>query len=101
MAVEPLKKAVHLIGGQTATAKAVGRGIKQAHVYNWLNSPNPDLTPPAEYCPAIERATAGQVRCEDLRPDVEWSVLRGTSPRDQEAAHEETGPREHELQEVA
>jgi len=76
MALEPLQKAVHLIGGQTATAKAVGRGIKQAHVYNWLNSPNPDLTPPAEYCPAIERATAGQVRCEELRPDVEWSVLR-------------------------
>ena len=31
---------------------------------------------PAERCPAIERATNGQVRCEDLRPDVDWSVLR-------------------------
>jgi len=31
---------------------------------------------PAERCPAIERATAGQVRCEDLRPDVDWAVLR-------------------------
>jgi DNA-binding transcriptional regulator YdaS (Cro superfamily) len=32
---------------------------------------------PAERCPSIERATGGKVRCEDLRPDVDWSVLRG------------------------
>jgi len=31
---------------------------------------------PADYCPTIERVTGGAVRCEDLRPDVEWSVLR-------------------------
>ncbi|RYH43084.1 MAG: hypothetical protein EON54_17435 [Alcaligenaceae bacterium] len=30
---------------------------------------------PAERCPAIERATEGLVRCEDLRSDVEWAVL--------------------------
>lgn len=33
---------------------------------------------PAERCPTIERATGGLVRCEDLRPDVEWYVLRNT-----------------------
>jgi DNA-binding transcriptional regulator YdaS (Cro superfamily) len=32
---------------------------------------------PAERCPAIEEATGGLVRCEDLRPDVRWDVLRG------------------------
>jgi DNA-binding transcriptional regulator YdaS (Cro superfamily) len=31
---------------------------------------------PAEYCPSIERETAGAVRCEDLRPDVDWGVVR-------------------------
>jgi DNA-binding transcriptional regulator YdaS (Cro superfamily) len=31
---------------------------------------------PAERCPAIERATHGLVRCEELRPDVDWAVLR-------------------------
>lgn len=31
---------------------------------------------PAERCPVIERATSGAVRCEELRPDVPWSVLR-------------------------
>lgn len=30
----------------------------------------------AERCPAIEKATGGLVRCEDLRPDIAWSVLR-------------------------
>ena len=33
---------------------------------------------PAERCPEIERATDGAVRCEDLRPDVDWAYLRGT-----------------------
>ncbi len=29
---------------------------------------------------AIERESAGAVRCETLRPDVDWSYLRGTAP---------------------
>lgn len=33
---------------------------------------------PADHCPAIERATNGAVRCEELRPDVDWAYLRGT-----------------------
>jgi len=28
-------------------------------------------------CINIERETFGAVRCEDLRPDVDWAVLRG------------------------
>lgn len=28
----------------------------------------------------IERESGGEVRCEDLRPDVDWSYIRGTSP---------------------
>ncbi len=34
---------------------------------------------PAERCPAIEKATAGAVRCEDMRPDVDWAYLRATN----------------------
>jgi len=33
---------------------------------------------PADHCPSIERATGGAGRCEDLRPDVDWAILRGT-----------------------
>lgn len=28
---------------------------------------------------AIERETKGKVRCEELRPDVDWEFLRGTT----------------------
>jgi DNA-binding transcriptional regulator YdaS (Cro superfamily) len=34
---------------------------------------------PADKCPLIERATEGRVRCEDLRPDVDWQYIRGTA----------------------
>lgn len=29
-------------------------------------------------CIGIERESLGAVRCEDLRPDVDWAYLRGT-----------------------
>lgn len=38
-------------------------------VYQWTKT-----RVPAEYCPDIEALTG--VRCEDLRSDVNWSVLR-------------------------
>lgn len=31
-------------------------------------------------CIAIERESDSAVRCEDLRPDIDWSYLRGTAP---------------------
>ena len=33
----------------------------------------------AERCIQIEKATAGAVRCEQLRPDIDWAYLRGTA----------------------
>jgi DNA-binding transcriptional regulator YdaS (Cro superfamily) len=29
----------------------------------------------------IERESAGKIRCEDLRPDVDWAYLRNTKLR--------------------
>lgn len=78
MSIEALQQAVNKIGGQSALAAALSgtrRKLTQAHVWNWLNSPNPAKAPPAEYCPDIERITG--IRCEELRPDVDWAVLRG------------------------
>lgn len=34
---------------------------------------------PAERCPEIEKFTEGKVTCEELRPDVNWKVLRNSS----------------------
>ena len=64
----PLERAVDIMGGQTALAKAIGGTVKQAHVWNWLNGSRGRV--PAEYCRAIETATKGLVTCQQLRPDV-------------------------------
>lgn len=73
-------------------------GVSPAFVSQWRSGYR---QVPAERCPAIERATGGAVKCEDLRPDVDWAVLRCTCTRDPETAHDDGGPREHELQEAA
>jgi DNA-binding transcriptional regulator YdaS (Cro superfamily) len=64
---EALKRACKVHGNQTTLAKALGR--EKAAVSRWLKA-----GVPATVCPEIERLTG--VRCEDLRPDVNWSVLR-------------------------
>lgn len=67
-----IKKAIEVVGSQEKLAAQLG--IKQPTVSQWLRGDRPI---PAERCPAIERATSGAVLCEDLRPDIEWHVLRG------------------------
>ena len=58
-------------GGGVALASALG--VQQELVSQWKTGAR---RVPAERCPDIERATSGAVRCEDLRPDVSWEVLR-------------------------
>lgn len=75
-AITPLERAVAIAGSQSALASALSnpsRKVTQAHIWNWLNR-NKGI--PAEICPSIERVTAGQVTCEQLAPNVEWSILR-------------------------
>ena len=48
-------------------------GVTKAAVNQWKDA---GRKVPAEHCPLIERATGGVVRCEHLRPDIEWAVLR-------------------------
>lgn len=80
MEKKPIEKACEILGGQSAMAKLFG--IATPSVNQWVKQRRPI---PAERCPAIERATQGAVRCEELRPDVDWAYLRGTSV-DQKAA---------------
>jgi len=83
------QKAIEMLGGTVrSTADAIG--ISYQAVKDWpdvLSARIADRVDaavarkrnePAERCPQIEQATGGLVRCEDLRPDVQWSVLRGT-----------------------
>lgn len=53
-------------------------GVAPAFVSQWVTGLR---RVPAEHCPAIERATGGQVLCEDLRPDIDWTYLRTTGCR--------------------
>lgn len=77
----PLDRAIHEAGGRTKLAKSLGLS-SHAVVYQWQQS-----RVPAEHCPDVEALTG--VRCEELRPDVNWAVLRAKPARkakQQEAA---------------
>lgn len=71
----PAQRAVRILGGPVQAARILQvRGERYQTVQSWLNT-----RVPAEYCPAIEgetRARGEAVTCEELRPDVQWGVLR-------------------------
>jgi DNA-binding transcriptional regulator YdaS (Cro superfamily) len=71
MEANPIATAVQKLGG--ARAASVQLEVSVQLVYFWLSG---QRRFPAEKCPVVERLTNGQIRCEALRPDVEWSVLR-------------------------
>lgn len=77
---EALDKAVAKIGSMRALGESLG--VTKGAVGQWKL---PGRHIPAEHCPSIEKLTDGAVRCEELRPDVEWSVVR--SCRGVEVAH--------------
>lgn len=60
-------------------------GASQTDVSLWASGKRPV---PAERCPEIEKATNGEVTCEELRPDVDWPYLRGTSHATTEIDHD-------------
>lgn len=66
-----ISRACELVGGRTAMSRVLQ--VTPSAVSQWCNGIR---EVPAERCPLIEQATGGVVRCEDLRPDVAWGVLR-------------------------
>lgn len=69
----PLDRAIRVAGGRTKLARALSlKG--PAVVYQWGLA-----RVPAERCPDIEALTG--VKCEELRPDVNWSVVRGEATK--------------------
>lgn len=71
MEQHPIDRAAAIVGSQKALAD--GLGVTKAAVGQWKDE---GRRVPAEHCPQIERMTGGRVRCEELRPDVAWEVLR-------------------------
>lgn len=66
-----IDKAIRLLGGLSAAARQFG--VTPWAVSKWRQRV------PAERCIAIEKATNRHVRCEDLRPDIDWAYLRDYS----------------------
>ena len=63
--------ACYVVGGSTTLAGLLG--VTPQAMSQWLSGVRPL---PAERCLLIERATKGAIKCEQLRPDVAWAVLR-------------------------
>lgn len=83
----PVDRAVEILGTQALLAAALG--VSKSAVGQWKEE---GRRVPAEHCPVIERLTNGAVRCEELRPDIEWQVLRNEGQQDfahgpEEVAH--------------
>jgi DNA-binding transcriptional regulator YdaS (Cro superfamily) len=71
------------MAGRTAKQLAEVMQVPPPLVSQWRTNSRPV---PAERCPEIEKATSGEVTCEELRPDVDWGFLRGTEKIEQRAA---------------
>ena len=69
----PLIKAIALAGGITKFSKSLGLSSHMV-AHQWVKT-----RIPAERCPDIELLTG--IKCEQLRPDVKWSVVRGTDEK--------------------
>ena len=64
-------EAVDLLGGAQEAARLLEASIQS--VYFWKSGDRPF---PAEKCPDVERLLKRKVRCEELRPDVDWATVR-------------------------
>lgn len=69
-----INRACELVGGVGKLASLAGVAVPTAS--QWCTGKR---QVPAERCIVIERESKGVIRCEDLRPDVEWGVLRQVS----------------------
>lgn len=67
--MKPIERAIYIAGGLTELSRRLG--LSPQVVSNWRTR-----GVPAEKCPDIERETNGEVRCEELRPEVDWAYLR-------------------------
>ncbi len=75
--LRPVQVACAMLGGPAKLAAALDCSVQA--VCFWRDG---QRRIPAERCIEIERITQGAVRCEELRPDVNWAVLRGTGVAD-------------------
>lgn len=66
-----LDRAISILGSMQAMADALG--VTKGAVSQWKLD---GRKVPAPHCPEIEKLTGGEVRCEELNDEVDWSFLR-------------------------
>lgn len=71
MSADYIVRAVEIMGGQAALAKAVG--VHRQAVFGWASG---RYLVPIKHCPKIEKAVDRKITCEQLRPDFDWSAIR-------------------------
>lgn len=72
----PIQKAFNILGNKNGRG-GVSHLAKHFGITAWAVSKWKRSGVPVERCPDIELLTKGRVTCEDLRPDINWSVIRG------------------------
>jgi DNA-binding transcriptional regulator YdaS (Cro superfamily) len=76
-----LERACKAVAGSTRLAQLLterGRKVSKSSISRWKRE-----QVPAEACPDIEAITG--VKCEELRADVNWAVLRNTASQSKPA----------------
>ncbi|WP_308445872.1 transcriptional regulator [Chitiniphilus purpureus] len=71
-------------------AAQIAAQIGTSPTYLWHLASGRKKRPDVALCIAIERATGGAVRCEELRPGVDWQYLR-TSRQQDESINQDNG----------
>ena len=75
-----ITEAIYGAGGPAKVSRACGVSVQA--VCFWRDGLR---TLPADQCITLEKLNQGRVRCEDLRPDVDWAYLRTIRPISSEA----------------
>ncbi len=76
----PVSRAAALVGSKTELARRLN--VTKSMVSQMCSAV---IQVPAAIAIAIERETAGAVTVEELRPDIDWQVIRGL-PQDKRVA---------------
>ncbi len=69
--MDAIDRAIRIAGSRSKLAELIG--ASEQAISFWVTGKRGVS---AEFAVQIERVTEGAVRCEELCPDVDWSVLR-------------------------
>lgn len=67
-----IKRVIKEAGGLRAVSNYFGISLRAVSKWSAGNVP-------VERCPDLEQLTKGKVTCEELRPDVNWAILRNSN----------------------